>query len=70
MPQIGSVVTAKVKKFNAERCLISNTPLKVVRVNPRFASANILCVGPQALKEQFRGIIRYPLHYIVSHFVE
>jgi len=31
---------------------------QVIRVNPRFASANILCVGSKALKEQFRGIIR------------
>ncbi|KAL6047680.1 Exosome complex component CSL4 [Balamuthia mandrillaris] len=41
VPQIGSVVTAK-----------------VIRVNPRFASVDILCVGSKALKETFRGIIR------------
>eukprot|EP00005_Dracoamoeba_jomungandri_P010098 CAMPEP_0174267734 /NCGR_PEP_ID=MMETSP0439-20130205/34748_1 /TAXON_ID=0 /ORGANISM="Stereomyxa ramosa, Strain Chinc5" /LENGTH=185 /DNA_ID=CAMNT_0015355413 /DNA_START=23 /DNA_END=580 /DNA_ORIENTATION=- len=31
---------------------------KVIRVNPRFATVDILCVGPKALKEQFSGIIR------------
>jgi len=41
VPQISSIVTAK-----------------IIRVNPRFASANILCVGSKAVKEQFRGIIR------------
>ncbi len=41
VPQIGSIVTAK-----------------VLRVNPRFASVSILCVGTRALKEEFNGIIR------------
>jgi exosome complex component CSL4 len=31
---------------------------KVVRVNPRFASVLILCVGSRALQDTFNGIIR------------
>ncbi|KAL6047682.1 Exosome complex component CSL4, variant 3 [Balamuthia mandrillaris] len=49
VPQIGSVVTAK-----------------VIRVNPRFASVDILCVGSKALKETFRGIIRFSFYFFSS----
>jgi len=31
---------------------------KVIRVNPRFASVSIMCVGDKALKETSSGIIR------------
>ncbi|KAL6068186.1 Exosome complex component CSL4, partial [Balamuthia mandrillaris] len=36
----------------------SSVSATVIRVNPRFASVDILCVGSKALKETFRGIIR------------
>lgn len=31
---------------------------RVTKVNPRFASVAILCVGNTTLKEEFKGIIR------------
>ncbi|KAL6046335.1 Chloride channel 7, partial [Balamuthia mandrillaris] len=38
----------------------------VIRVNPRFASVDILCVGSKALKETFRGIIRFSFYFFSS----
>lgn len=40
---------------------------QIVKVNPRFASAQIICVGTKALKEPFRGIIRYNNNLLTLH---
>ena len=40
---------------------LTNVGVQVTRINPRLASADIICVGTQPLEEKFTGIIRYNL---------
>jgi hypothetical protein len=42
--------------------------LQIRKVQPRQAIADILCVGTRAVKEKFRGLVRYSLSLALSWF--
>ena len=61
LPQINDIVTARVRHAllasqSLRLCL--NPTLQVTKVNVRFASVEILCVGSTLLKEAYTGMIR------------